>query len=176
MKRVAIVGAVLLMLLPGCATRERPEGVVERWLLSLNQGAAGRPDRFASSALSEQVVPGWQHIDPGHLDTIEVGAPAPDPGVAGGSLVPFRIVDVDGAQVEGVASVGGVASGRRVTAITLGRTPPGLPLPSEGGPTPGRISATAWLAALGVAAVLSLLAVGVVVLVRRTAARAPDVT
>ena len=176
MKRVAIVGAVLLVLLPGCATRERPEGIVERWLLSLNQGAAGRPDRFASSALSEQVVPGWQHLDPGRLDTIEVGAPVPDPGRAGGSLVPFRIVDVDGAQVEGVASVGGVGSGRRVTAITLGGTPPGLPLPSEGGPTTGRISAVAWLAAVGVAAVLSLLTVGVVVLVRRTAPRAPDVT
>ena len=61
-----------------------------------------------------------------------------------------------------------------MTAVTLGGTPSGLRVPSEGGPSPGRISAAAWLAALGVATGLSLLAVGVVVLVRRTAPR--DVT
>ncbi len=171
MKRVAIAGAVLLVLLPACAAKERPEGIVERWLLSLNQGAAGRPGRYAPADLSRQLVPGWDRLDPGRLDTIEVGEAAPAPGTSGASLVPFRIVDVDGGQVAGVATVA-AAIPRRVTAVELNPAPPGLEAP-RGGSTVERISARDWLAALGVAAILSLLAVGVVVLVRRTA---PSVT
>ncbi len=123
-------------------------------------------------------MPGWQRLDPGRLDTIEVGAPAPAPGTSGASLVPFRIVDVDGAQVAGVATVGG----RRLRPPRHGgqlgpERRPGLPGSARRAARPiERISARAWLAALGVAAILSLLAVGVVVLVRRTAPRAPDVT
>ena len=175
MKRLAIVGAVLLVLVPACAARERPEGIVERWLLSLNQGAAGRPDRYAPAGLSQQLVPGWDRLDPGRLDTIEVGAATPAPGTSGASLVPFRIVDVDGGQVAGVATVGAAAP-RRVTALQINPAPPGPEGASEGGSSVERISARGWLAALGVAAILSSLAVGVVVLVRRTAPGAPRVT
>lgn len=175
MKRVAIVGAVLLVLLPACAARERPEGIVERWLLSLNQGAAGRPGRYAPAGLSQQLMPGWDRLDPGRLDTIEVGDATPAPGSSGASLVPFRIVDVDGGQVAGVATVG-AATPRRVTAVELNPAPTGLEAPQGSGSTAERISARDWLAALGVAAILSLLAVGAVVLVRRSAPGAPGVT
>lgn len=174
MKRLAIVGAVLLVLVPACAARERPEGIVERWLLSLNQGAAGRPGRYAQAGLSQQLVPGWDRLDPGRLDTIEVGAATPAPGASGASLVPFRIVDVDGGQVAGVATVG-AATPRRVTAVQINPAPPGLEGASEGSRVEW-ISARGWLAALGVAAILSSLAVGVVVLVRRTVPGAPGVT
>jgi hypothetical protein len=36
--------AFVVLVLPACASTERPEGLVERWLVSLNQGAAGRPE------------------------------------------------------------------------------------------------------------------------------------
>ena len=118
-------------------------------------------------------MPGWDRLDPGRLDTIEVGEAAPAAGTSGASLVPFRIVDVDGGQVAGVATVGATTP-RRVTAVEIDPAPPGLGV--VGGSTVERISARGWLAALGVAALLSSLAVGVVVLVRRTAPRAPGVT
>ena len=176
MRRLAIGGLVVLVLIPACAHEDRPSGVVERWLLSLNQGAAGRPDRFAPPTLSEQVVAGWERLEPGHLDSIEVGEPAPDPDVPGGSLVPFRIVDVDGGQVVGVAAVAGDGSARRVTEVSLGGTRPGLRLPSEGGPTSERISAAAWLGALAAAAILALVAVCIAVLVRRSTDAASGLT
>ena len=51
-------------------------------------------------------------LDPGRLDTIEVGEATPAPGSSGASLVPFRIVDVDGGQVAGIATVGAATPAR----------------------------------------------------------------
>jgi hypothetical protein len=51
-----VLGAILA---GSCAAQaQRPEGIVERWLVSLNQGAAGRPDLYAPDEVSELVLPG----------------------------------------------------------------------------------------------------------------------
>jgi hypothetical protein len=73
-KRLVAFAALALALLPACSSgTDRPEGVVERWLISLNQGTAGEPQRFAPDRLSQGLLPGWQDCDPGALDVIEVG-------------------------------------------------------------------------------------------------------
>ena len=73
MRRALLVAVVALVALTSaCSSEQRPEGITERWLLSLNQGAAGRPDRYAPDEVSEQVVPGWHDLDPGFLDVITV--------------------------------------------------------------------------------------------------------
>jgi len=100
--------ALVALLPPGCASQERPEGIVERWLLALNQGAAGEPGRYAPESLSQSVLPGWRQAEPGHFDVIEV-QPAAVRGcsevVAGDSCepqglmasVPFNLEDTGGA-------------------------------------------------------------------------------
>ena len=73
MRRALLVAVVALVALTSaCSSEQRPEGITERWLLSLNQGAAGQPDRYAPDEVSEQVVPGWHDLDPGFLDVITV--------------------------------------------------------------------------------------------------------
>src|SRR5262249_27174868 len=72
MRRVAALAMLAALLLAGCANTDRLEGRVERWFSSLNQGAAGQPDRFAPRTESDAVLPGWEHCDPGGFDVIEV--------------------------------------------------------------------------------------------------------
>jgi hypothetical protein len=139
----------VLAALAACTGQERPEGIVERWLLSLNQGAAGRPDAYAPDDVSRQVVPGWEELDPGELDVIEVGRSAP--GEGGIDQVPFRIVTVDGEELIGLANVD---DGRVAGILTSAQTPI-VPLPSQGGPSGLEpVHAAGWLAALAVAGVL----------------------
>jgi hypothetical protein len=76
------------LLLAGCGNTDRPEGAVERWLTSLNQGAAGRPGRYAGPAESNEVLPGWRGCEPGALDTIDVGRAT----TTGGQGVAFAVV------------------------------------------------------------------------------------
>jgi hypothetical protein len=74
MRRLAAAAFLASLLLAGCAHTDRPEGVVERWLTSLNQGGAGRPDRFTLiPGIEDPILPDWEHCDPGALDVIEVG-------------------------------------------------------------------------------------------------------
>jgi len=40
-----------------CAAQEHPEGIVERWLLALNQGSAGEPLRYADADVTDALVP-----------------------------------------------------------------------------------------------------------------------
>jgi hypothetical protein len=139
----------VLAALSACTGQERPEGIVERWLLSLNQGAAGRPDAYAPNDVSRQVLPGWEELDPGELDVIEVGRSAPGDG--GIDQVPFRIVTVDGEELVGLANVD---DGRVAGILTAAQTPI-VPLPSQGGPSGLEpVHAAGWLAALAVAGVL----------------------
>jgi hypothetical protein len=150
---VAVIAAA-----PACATAERPEGVVERWLISLNQGAAGHPDRYAPAWASETVVPAWRDLEPGELDLIEVGAArrAPD----GAALVPFQIEDRNGTVTRAFA----VVEERDATPRIVGFEPPpdsgpgldpGFALRSADGARP-----VAWLAAFAIAIGLIVLTVG----------------
>lgn len=165
MRRALALGLLALALLPACAGADRPEGVVERWLISLAQGAAGRPERYAPDAVSEAVLPGWRELDPGQLDVIEVGR--------GRSLgadaveVPVRVVRLDGTELERAVVVRRGPQGWRVEGLEPTRTD--LPLPSEGGPPIAAAGAPWWLGALAAAIAFGLGAETLMALVRRTA-------
>lgn len=149
MRRLAALALLAaLVLAPACASVDRPEGLVERWLLALNQGAAGRPGRYADPRVSERVLPGWRGRDPGALDVIEVGR-----GSANGAtyLVPVRVVRLDGTAFRGTATV----AGGRVLDVVPRTGPPRFP--SEGGPEIGSAGPRAWLAA-GATALLLIVA------------------
>jgi hypothetical protein len=171
-KRLAVfvVLVVTATMLGGCAGTDRPEGVVERWLIALNQGAAGRPAQYAPDALSQRVLPGWASKDPGELDVIEVGngrsletgcilnpTCTQPPGIRT-ALVPYRVVRLDGTTIEGSAILVELTGGWRVATLR-GKTD-GLAVPSEGGQRIGSGGVALWLAALGTAALCSLLAIG----------------
>jgi hypothetical protein len=107
MRRGSAIAMMTVALLGSCASSERPEGVVERWLLSLNQGAAGVPDRFGgepATAAATAVLPDWRTREPGSLDRVEVGAAAVS-GPAGfrEARTPFRIETTDGDVISGTA-------------------------------------------------------------------------
>src|SRR5207247_1524816 len=92
LRRVAAVAGLALMLLTACGGTDRPEGTVERWLVTLNQGKAGEPEKYAAGNVTNQVLPGWSNCDPGSLDVIEVGAHATGTeGYPAQVLVPYRI-------------------------------------------------------------------------------------
>jgi hypothetical protein len=159
---LSVAVAITAALLSGCAGTDRPEGVVERWLIALNQGSAGVPAMFADDALSQRILPSWASKDPGQLDVIEVGrgksfqAATTPPRIA--ALVPYRVVRVDGTTIEGNVVLLKVSGDWRV--VTYRGKLPGLAVPSEGGPRIGSASPVLWLAAFGVAVLLSLVAVG----------------
>jgi hypothetical protein len=168
-----IVGLSLTVVLTGCASNERPEGVVERWLLSLNQGAAGTPERYGGDAAvtaANAILPDWRTRDPGSLERVQVGGnPAWAKGMAGaGSAVPFRIETTDGHVIEGVAEVARCdadgehrcITGAGIGGITYGSSP----ITWSAG-----AHASDWAWAVAAAVLLSLLAVGVVSAVGRTA-------
>lgn len=164
--RVSLVIVLGAILAGSCAEEtERPEGIVERWLVSLNQGAAGRPDRYAPDEVSERVLPGWRDLEPGELDEIEIGA---DRGTRmceeHCADVPFRITDLDGDVTEGVAHIDSISgTGSRVTSVDLGRA--GLAANDGAWSTTGA-SATAWSLAIAAAVILAVLAVMGVRLIR----------
>lgn len=153
MKRV-LAAALLLSMLAGCSSQERPEGIVERWLLALNQGGAGEPLRYADVDVTEALVPEWRSAEPGTFDVIEVGKGVPcGRGPIGcETKVPFRVEFVDGRQLHMHAFVVGGPSPagvrRRVGAI--GSRDETLRLPSEGGAPIGNADVPGWLIAAGV--------------------------
>jgi hypothetical protein len=149
---VAAAFVAILVVVPSCGGDERPEGVVERWLVSLNQGVSGEPHAYALDEVTETLAPDWDTRDPGAYDEIDVGAP----GEGGG--VPFRLTLTDGSTIGGVAMLaerdrsGG--PGWVVVAVDLHDPPPTL-----GGVWPTGAPVGAWLVAVGVAVLLSVLAV-----------------
>lgn len=166
MRRVVLAAVLTTLAFSACASQERPEGIVERWLLALNQGAAGEPDRYAPNAASEEVLPGWEHLDPGELDVVEVaraGTPREHACAAGTRfVVPFRVVRVDGSQLRSGACV----AGARVTQLS-NRAGSADPLfPSEGGPPIQGERAGVWGIALGVGVALVIVGEGLMRLVR----------
>jgi len=164
--RAAAAAALLLaaVLLPACASTERPEGVVERWLISLNVGEAGQPERYAPDELSNRILPPPR--DPNDLDVIEVGKGRIEGDTA---LVPYRVQVVDGPNLDGVARLTRTADGWRVVAL-LPRDPT-LAVPSEGGRHVGGASATLWVISVVLALALCLLSAGLMALFGR-----PDAT
>jgi len=170
---------VTLALCTGCASSSpRPEGVVEQWLLSLNRGAAGDPGRYGGRAAEQAaaaVLPDWHERDPGSIDKIQVGGDFSwVKGTAVPNEVPFRIEVTDGRVVEGSVAV--APCGDDPAAVEAdgrgwcvgGASTGGVEIsPAWTWPVGG--DATDWLWAALAAIVLSLLAVGLVLIVRRTA-------
>lgn len=156
MKRALRLLTVAALLLPACGTTDRPEGVVERWLISLNQGKAGQPEKYAPNELSQTVLPHWQNRDPGDLDVIEVGKGRiyTDDRY----LVPFRVKRLDGVQLSRVAIASPISTGRwRIEGLLP--PDPSIPVPSAGGERVGRAPWSVWLAGVGIAILLTLLSI-----------------
>lgn len=162
--RRALWCALLAVTLVACAQQARPQGIVENWLRSLNQGAAGRPDRYAPQDASQQVVPGWHDLDPGHLDTIEVS----DYSSAATTEVLFRVVDVNGQVTAGTAHLAADGDSWRITSVDLASSDLSVEAARDRGGLP-----LGWPIAVGIAVALTLLSVGALTLVRRSAATTP---
>jgi hypothetical protein len=177
-KRLALGAVLLLALLPACGGTDRPEGVVERWLISLNQGAAGRPGRFAAAGFSERILPGWRGRDPGDLAVIEVGKGKlihRPYGIDGKgqtapefTVVPFRVERASGRQLDREAVVAEVRGTLRVVA--MGTREPDLLVPSQGGERVGGATAGQWLTGIGIGVALALVVVGLMRLAPKPAA------
>ncbi len=127
---------------------------MEAWLNSLNQGAAGRPARYAPEALSQRILPHWATRDPGDLDLIEVGKGRATKQAGPAFLVPYRVKDIDGHERKGLAGLVRVRDGWRVAGLLAGREAPDLAVPSQGGRRYASASGTLWLLGLGIAALL----------------------
>ena len=168
MRRFAATIVLAVALLPACAPQERPEGIVERWLVALNQGLAGRPERYASDDLSEEVLPSWDELEPGELDVIEVGSAVRD-GNDLGANVGFRVERLDGTAVERTARVERLDGSPRWHIERLGPAGDAPALPSEGGPAIGAANLGWWLGAIGMALMLVLASIALMGLVRRRA-------
>lgn len=164
--RVTITIVLGAILAGSCgAQTQRPEGIVERWLVSLNQGAAGRPDLYSPDEISEQVLPGWRELEPGELDEIIIGADRRTRTCEEHCAdVPFRITDLDGDVTEGIAHVDSISgTDWRVASVHFGI--PGL-APNDGAWATVGASATAWFFATAAAVILALVAVMGVRLIR----------
>jgi len=171
---------VTALLLAGCAHTDRPEAVVERWLNSLNQGAAGRPDSFAKPAISNSVLQDWQRCDPGAIDVVEVGRAVRLPATATGfrhdsAIVPYRLEFASNleslcgramhstAPTHGWAVARALPTGWIIVALDSAREihllggPRVPPVPSEGGRPIVSPSAVIWLIGLLVGLVLCAL-------------------
>jgi len=175
-RRGPTVVAVALVLLFACGGTQRPEGVAERWLSSLDQGAAGTPDRFGGDPAvqaANAVLPDWRTRDPGSLDRIEVGG-----AVVGGTAaaatadVPFRIESTDGEVVTGTVQEApcddGPDGGWCVHGAELG----GAASAFDGSWSAGA-SGTDWVWAVAAAVLLCGLAVALLAVVTRRSARSP---
>jgi len=174
-----LLTAITLLVSPACGHTDRPEGVVERWLISLNQGRAGRPDRYAADALNQRILPDWASRDPGDLDLIEVGKgkAVVVPGASASPpreyfAVPFRVERLHGPTSSQIAILLKRGVDWNVVTLRPSSTFPDLRVPSEGGQRVGGASAVLWLAALGVAFVLVVVSMALMATVgRRPVAR-----
>lgn len=167
----------LLLALTSCAAPERPEGIVERWLLALNQGSAGEPGRYAPESLSQTILPDWRHAEPGHFDVIEVQPAAVrscSDAVAGDSCeplgrmasVPFNLETTDGA----VLSFEVTLVERGGTWIAIALEPIDHPMTLRDIGWPSTIDLASWLVAIAVGLVVTALATAMMRLVRRRGA------
>jgi hypothetical protein len=153
-----------VMILAGCSSQERPEGIVERWLLALNQGGAGEPLRYAHVDVTDALAAEWRSAELGTFDVIEVGRATAGCGVSG-SFVPFRVVRLDGSTFRSTACVDASE------VVELFPAAPGAieihALPSEGGPSIGEASSATWTCAIATGAGLLFLGEALMWLARR---------
>lgn len=149
MRRLLLIAATLSLLLSGCGA-DRPEGIVERWLVSLNQGEIGEPERHAEPSVTLEIAPAERTEE--IFDVIEVGNGVTEDGEA---TVPYRLVTTQGEQMLGTAGLERVSGRWRV--VEIGPPDPELLVPSQGGSPIGRASTTIWLGSLGLAVVLTIL-------------------
>lgn len=164
MKRIMALALALatLTLLPGCAGTHRPEGVVERWLVSLNQGAAGEPSRYADDQATAEIASDWDTREPGAYDEIEVGT-AVLQGTS--AAVPFRVTTTDGATFGGLATVGTRSTqhgDEQVVFQVESREPP----PVIAGTWSASAASGMWVVAVVAALFFAGLSIGVVSAVR----------
>jgi hypothetical protein len=179
MKRALLLLSLAALLLPACGGTDRPQGVVERWLISLNQGKAGQPEKYAPDALSQRILPNWRTRDPGDLDVIEVGKGRTTPTSRAfqvphspSFLVPYRIKRLDGPTDSGVAGLLRMAKGGWMVSALFPPSP-SLRVPSEGGDSLGGASPVVWVAALTVALLLVLGSIALMSTVGREARVSP---
>ena len=157
MKRLVVLALLTTLFLPACGNTDRPEGVVERWLVSLNQGKAGQPEKYAPDLLSQQILPNWQSREPGDLDIVEVGKGRVHANVR--YDVPFRVKQLNGPEVSGVARLSrSILDGTWRVDETL-PADPRLEVPSQGGDRIADTSSAVWLAGIGIAGLLILVSV-----------------
>jgi hypothetical protein len=157
-KRALLLLSLAALLSPACGGTDRPEGLVERWLISLNQGKAGRPEKYAADPLSQRILPNWRTRDPGDLDVIEVGKGRPFDVEHALYDVPFQVKRASGTEISMIARLASFdAPPERVTELLPNYT--GLRLPSQGGERIGDASAVVWLIGIGIAFALILLSV-----------------
>jgi len=169
-RRVLAPVALALIVLTACGGMDRPEGAVERWLISLNQGKAGEPGKYAPESLSQRILSDWQGRDPGDLDVVEVGRgrPADKTGVHLGDYeVPFRVERASGVRIDGVAHL--VHRGNEWRILDFDLNPTSLRVPSEGGPRIGSASAGSWAIAVAISVALMLLVAGILALTPKPA-------
>jgi len=167
-RRTLPIALALLLALPACGDRQRAEGIVERWLLAINQGAAGRAGRYATPQSSRLILPRYSVADPGELDLIEVGEGR---STECAYRVPFRVVRVDGEEITGDATFAlcPTAPITPIAGVELGPVPEGT-FPSEGGGSAfGTDRPAAWLVSLLVGIGIALAGVGLMEVVRRSA-------
>jgi hypothetical protein len=163
-RRTLLAVAILVVLIPACGDTARPEGIVERWLVSLNQGAAGEPSVYAAGGATDQLAADWRTREPGAYDEIHVGAARASDGEV---QVPFRVVLTDG------KSVGGLAIVQAGVVRELREPPPGGADPMlEGVAWDTTAPGSAWIAALGAGLVLGAASLITLAAVRRRAAAA----
>lgn len=155
------MAAALLIVLAACANVDRPEGVVERWLKAINQGEIGEPEKYASPALSDEILA--DRKEPDGLDVIEVGR-----GEETGdrARVPYRIERAEGTKLNGVAEL--ERSGGEWRVVALRPAEPSLRVATEGGDRIGKASYLAWVATVGTAIALVGITLALMTLVRRT--------
>lgn len=106
-----------------CSTSDqRPEGIVERWIVSMNQGVAGEPWRWADDDATARVSPTWDTNEPGSIDSFSLGSARAE---GDGFVVPFTLERTDGRVASGDAvvawrSLEGEASELVVEQVRLG--------------------------------------------------------
>ena len=169
MRRALALATLALLPLAACHGTDRPEGVVERWLISLNQGKAGQPEKYAVARVTNEVLPNWRQCDTGSLDVIEVGAHATGTeGYPAQVLVPYRIKYVSDlsschastqprAPLRGAAVVLRRHGDWRIVGVERSANLSYLRVPSQGGKAIGSAPLASWLLALAASVGLMLL-------------------